>query len=257
MQRFVRTILISLVLGSASAAWAQQPAPTHSSISQIASGGGWKTTLTLLNLSSTASSVTVAFQGDEGLPLALRLVVTQEGASLLEVSSEVTRVVPALAVLRIELDAPATSETVTGWADVVSFGTFSGFAIFRQRGQDGRDSEGTAPLEGRGLSGLILPFDNSEGFSTGLAIVNPGADRVPLVAVVRDESGLVLGQYGVPMIARGHTAFVVGERLPASMGRRGSIELQHSGSGTVTGLGLRFSAFGSFTSVPVVPVAAR
>jgi hypothetical protein len=257
MQRFVRTVLISLVFGSGSAAWAQQPTPIHSSISQIASGGGWKTTLTLLNLSSTANSVTVAFQGDDGMPLVLPLVITQEGASQPRVSSEVTRVVPALATLLIESEAPATSETLTGWADVVSLRPFAGFAIFRQRAPDGRDSEGTAPLEGTSLPGLILPYDNSEGSSTGVAMVNTSAGRVLLVAVVREENGLVLGQYGVPLIARGHTAFVVGERLPASKGRRGSIEFQNSGSGTVTGLGLRFSASGSFTSIPVVPVPAR
>ena len=77
---------------------------------------------------------------------------------------------------------------------MVSFGSFAGYAIFRQRGPDGRDSEGTAALESNGLSGLILPFDNSNGFSRGIAIVNTGADRVPLVAVVRDQSGIVLGR---------------------------------------------------------------
>jgi len=231
--------------------------PVHSSISQIASGGGWKTTLTLLNLLSTASSVTVTFQDDNGQPLVLPLVTTVGGVSQSEMASAVTRSVPALATLLIEADALATSATVTGWADIASLKPFAGFAIFRQRGQDGRDSEGTAPLEGTGLPGLILPYDNSGGFSTGIAVVNTGTDRANLIAVVRDENGLVLGQYGVPMIARGHTTFVAGERLPASQGRRGSIELQQSGTGTVTGLGLRFSASGSFTSVPAVPMAAH
>lgn len=257
MQPFVRTILICLVLGSASSVCAQQPEPRHSSISQIAVGGGWKTTLTLLNLSSSASSVTITFQGDDGLPLQLPVVVEPEGASPPLLSSEVTRIVPSLATLQIELDASPPSETVTGWADVVSFGAFAGFAIFRQRGQDGRESEGTSPLENTNRPGLILPFDNSEGFATGVALVNPGTDRVSLRALVRDETGLTLGQFGVPLIARGHTAFVVAERLPDSTGRRGTIEFQHSGSGKIAGLGLRFSPTGSFTSVPAVPLAAR
>jgi len=257
MRRFVKLVLTLLAFDCVSATWAQQPTPSHSSISQIASGGGWKSTLTLLNLSSTSSAVTVTFQGDNGLPLALPLVITQGASSAAEVSSEITRVVPALATLLIESEAPATSETITGWADVVSLGYFTGFAIFRQRGPNGRDSEGTAPLESTGRSGLILPFDNSDGFSTGIAIVNTGVDRVSLVAVVRDQNGIVLGQYGVPIIARGHTAFVAGERLPASIGRRGSIEFQQSGNAPVSGLGLRFSATGSFTSIPAVPIAAR
>ncbi|MEO8593209.1 MAG: hypothetical protein ABI759_07805 [Candidatus Solibacter sp.] len=257
MQRFANVLLTAIGLVAVSAAPAQQPVPVHSSISQIASGGAWKTTLTLLNLSSTSSSVTVTFQGDNGLPLTLPLRITQSGSSSAEVSSEITRIVPALATLLIESEAPATSETITGWADVASLGFFAGFAIFRQRGPDGRDSEGTAPLESTGLSGLILPFDNSDGFSTGIAIVNAAEARASLVAVVRDENGIVLGQYGVPMIARGHSAFVVGERLPASIGRRGSIEFQQSGNGTVSGLGLRFSATGSFTSVPAVRMGSR
>ncbi len=179
--------------GSAPAAWAQQPEPGHSSISQIAVGGGWKTTLTLLNLSSTATSVTITFQSDDGLPLPFPLVVKGEEASPPLIASEVSRVVPAFATLQIEMEASPPAQTVTGWADVVRFGAFAGFAIFRQRGQDGRDSEGTAPLEVTSPPGLLLPFDNSEGFATGIALVNPGADRLPLVALVRDETGLILG----------------------------------------------------------------
>ena len=40
MRRFVKTVLTLLAFGSVSATWAQQPTPSHSSISQIASGGG-------------------------------------------------------------------------------------------------------------------------------------------------------------------------------------------------------------------------
>jgi len=162
-----------------------------------------------------------------------------------------------MAVLLIESEGSATLDTATGWADVASLRAFAGFAIFRQRGQDGRDSEGTAPLEGTGQPGLILPFDNSNGFATGIAMVNTAADRASLVAVARDENGLVLGQFGLPLIAGGHTAFVLGERLATSQGRRGSIEFHQSAGGAVTGLGLRFSPSGSFTSVPGVPIGAR
>jgi len=261
MHRSAWTILIPLVFGFTSTAWAQQRLPDHRTISHVASGGGWKTVMTLVNLSSAAASVTVTFQDDTGLALTLPLVVTQAGASQSQVASEVTRVIAGLATLRIESEAPAASATLTGWADVISLGSFAGFAIFRQRGSDGRDSEGTAPLESTNVAALMVPYDNSDGFSTGIAIVNTGSARVSLVAIVRDEEGIVLGQYGVPMIARSHTAFVVGDRLPASVGRRGNIEVQFIGNtvatSTLTAIGLRFSPAGTFTSVPVVPVAVR
>jgi hypothetical protein len=257
MHRFVRAAIIPLIFGFASGGRAQQVPPTHSTISQIASGGGWKTALTLLNLSTAANTVTVTFQDDNGQPMALPLSITQAGTSQTLAASEITRVIAAGSSLRIESEAPAASDTLTGWTDVISSRAYAGFAIFRQRGPDGRDSEGTAPLEGTTLPGLVVPFDNSDGFSTGVALVNTGADRANVVALVRDESGLILGQFGVQLISRGHAAFVVADRLAASKGNRGTIEFQHAGTGTLTGLGLRFSAAGSFTSVPAVPIAAR
>ncbi len=81
MHRFARTAFLFLVPVFASAGWAQQVPPTHSTISQIASGGGWKTALTLLNLSTAANSVTVTFQDDNGQPLVLPLAITVAGTS--------------------------------------------------------------------------------------------------------------------------------------------------------------------------------
>ncbi len=117
--------------------------------------------------------------------------------------------IPAGSSLRIESEAPANRRwTLTGWADVISSRAYAGFAIFRQRGPDGRDSEGTAPLEGTTLPGLVVPFDNSDGFSTGVAIVNTGADRATVVALgSARRAELILGQFGAAVnFWRGHAA---------------------------------------------------
>ena len=74
---------LTAVLLSIAAAWSQQPRPPRvvSSISQIAAGGGWNTTLTLLNPVALSTSVTVSFLGSTGTPLNMVVIVSQAGRS--------------------------------------------------------------------------------------------------------------------------------------------------------------------------------
>jgi hypothetical protein len=159
------------------------PTMISSSASQFASGGGWKTTLTLVNLSPTQNSVRLGFRGADGRPLTLPVVITQQGASQPAVS--VDRTIEPGATLVVESEAPASVATLVGWAEVTSSGPLAGFAIFRQRGPDGRDSEGTAPVESSRASSLVLPFDNTGGFSTGVALVNVTTDAVVIKSTRR------------------------------------------------------------------------
>ena len=159
----------------------------NASAAQVVSGGGWKTTLTVVNLSPAQNSVKVNFRGDDGHPLTLPLVVTQQGIS--QSTMAVDRTLEPGATLLIESEAPASSATVVGWAEVVSSGLVSGFGIFRQRGQDGRDAEGTARLESSKASSLVLPFDNTAGFATGVALVNLTKEAITVNATIRDDNG--------------------------------------------------------------------
>jgi len=227
------------------------PTIVSSSTSQIASGGGWKTTLTLINLLTTQNSVHVVFRGDDGGPLILPLVVTRQGAPQSALVSSLDRTLDPGATLLIESEAPVSSATLVGWAEVTSSGPVSGFAIFRQRGQDGRDSEGTAPVESARTSDLVLPFDNTTGFVTGVALVNLTASAVIVNATIRDDSGAQIGLQAVALPPMGHTSFAAVDRFSVTSGRRGIIEFQNTAGGAVTGLGLRFGPSGSFTSVPV------
>jgi hypothetical protein len=228
------------------------PATVSSSASQIASGGGWKTTLTIVNVSSTQNSVRVAFRGDDGSPLTLPLVVTQQGNPQAASAASVDRTLAPDATLLVESEAPASSPTLVGWAEMISSGPAAGFAIFRQRSQDGRDAEGTAPLESSRTSSLILPFDNTTGFATGVALVNSTNQSAIVNATIRDDNGAQIGLQAVALPAMGHTSFAVVDRFSMTSGRRGIIEFQNTAGGAITGLGLRFSPFGSFTSVPIV-----
>lgn len=227
------------------------PTIVSSSVSQIASGGGWKTTLTVVNLLPAQNTVGLRFRGDDGGPLALPLIITQQGISQPAMASSVDRTIEPGAQLLIESEAPSASATLVGWVEVISSGPVAGFAIFRQRGQNGRDSEGTAPLETSRSSSLMLPFDSTTGFSTGVALVNSTNQAVIVTATIRDDSGAQIGLQAVALPAMGHTSFAVTDRFSTTSGRRGIIEFQNTAGGAIAGLGLRFSSFGSFTSVPV------
>jgi hypothetical protein len=202
-----------------------------------------------MNLSSVQNPVSVAFRGDDGRSLTLPFVVTQQGTSQGASASSVERTVQPGATLLIESEAPA-SATVAGWAEVTSSGPVAGFAIFRQRAPDDRDSEGTSPLESGGTASLLLPFDNSAGFVTGVALVNATSDAVIVTATIRDDNGAQIGLQAVALPAMGHASFAVADRFSVTSGRRGIIEFRNTAGGAVTGLGLRFSPFGSFTSIP-------
>ena len=225
------------------------PTSVTTSASQIAVGGAWKTSLTLMNLSSAQNPIKVAFRGDDGRSLTLPLAVTQQGSTQAATASSVERTVPPGATLLIESEAPS-SATVVGWADVISSGPVAGFAIFRQRGPDGRDSEGTSPFESGGTASVLLPYDNTAGFVTGVALVNGTGDAVIVTATIRDDNGAQIGLQAVALPAMGHTSFEVADRFSVTSGRRGIIEFRNTAGGAVTGLGLRFSPFGSFTSIP-------
>jgi hypothetical protein len=233
--------------------WAQQvPPPSHGYVSQLASGGGWKTTLTLFNPTSGQVEVSVLFRADDGSPLSLPLVVTQGGAQLTRTSSEVGRTIQPLATLRIESEAPAGSSVLTGWADVISRTPIAGSAIFSQQGQDGRSVEAVVPLDYSTLTSVVAPFDNRAGAATGVALVNPTDSPVNLIVRSRNENGIELDQSRLLLPPRGHTAFVIAERFPSIAGLQGTIEFLNPAAPQLTGLGLRFNTTGGFTSIPVL-----
>lgn len=219
-------------------------------IAQLATGGGWKTSLNLVNVQAAPAQVRVIFNGQDGLALELPYVVTQGSQSITLIGSAIERTMPANSSLLIELDAQV-SATVVGWAEVRSTLPVSGYAIFRQRGGDGRDSEGTSPLETRAQAGVLVPFDNLTGYSTGVAIVNLAAAQSNVTAIWRDETGTEIGRDTFNVAGNGHTAFSLPERYPALSGRRGVVEFISSQTAGLAALGLRFNPTLSFTSVPV------
>lgn len=221
------------------------------SLAHIAAGGGWTTVITIVNTSASPVALTVALHADDGSAISLPVTMTQQGITQTTTASSINAALnPNTTVLISTGDQLA--QTVVGWADVLSSGPVGGFAIFRSTPNTGSPSEGTVPLQTQTPVALVLPYDNTAGFVMGVALANLSASSATITATMWDDSGILLGSQGITVAGSGHTSFVLPTQLPLTSGKRGIVRFQSSGTGGLTGLGLRFSPFGTFTSVPTI-----
>jgi hypothetical protein len=205
--------------------------------------------ITLVNNSSKALPVTVALHGDDGSALSLPVTTTQQDVSQKNSTSSVSATINPYATLLISTGDQVAS-TIIGWADVLSTGSLGGYAIFRSTPQTGSPSEGTVPLQSQFPSTVTLPYDNTAGFVMGVALANLSASFASVTVTMWDDSGNQLGTQFTTIAGNGHTAFVLPNQFPLMAGKRGIVRFQ--AAGVITGLGLRFSPFGTFTSVPTM-----
>jgi len=224
------------------------PDPVPYILSQIVDGSGWKTTFILANLDSVPAHFTLRFWSDRGDPLPL-LSLAAIGNQL----SEFSNTIPVGGVQFIETAGSAT-ELSQGWAELISSNRMGGAGIFRQQVSGRPDFEASVPLATAVNATLSMPFDNTNGFVTGVALVNTDT-RVAgkIEARVRDESGVEIFVTLLDLPARGHLAFATSDLLKASAGHPGVIDFRQFGSSTdpptMAILGLRFNPSGAFASV--------
>jgi hypothetical protein len=218
-------------------------------LSHIAAGGGWTTVISLINPGSTPISVTVNLKNDNGSALSLPLTTTLQGSTQPRNTPTVTATLNPSATLLISIGNQIANTTV-GWVDVASSGPVAGFAIFRTS-TNNLASEGTVPLQTQFTPKLVLPFDNTAGFVTGVALANLTTTGA-VTATTYDPNGTLLGTQSIGVPANGHASFVLPDTIPQTAGKSGIVVFQGSGGNGLSGLGLRFSSVGTFTSVPTI-----
>lgn len=225
------------------AAPAAASGPITSSIPQIADAADWKTTIVLANPGTQPVPFSLSFRQAGGAPLKLPLL----GAGP---QSEYADTVPAGGV-RILHTAGTSSPLAQGSAEVVSRGPLTGVAVFRQRSPAGLDSEGALAIAPAAATRVLLPFNNTGGFQTAVALVNEyPAPSAPLALVLRGEDGRFLGSAPISLDTGSRHAFRIADLFPAARDRRGTLEI--SGPG-FSAFALRFNPAGSFTAIaPIV-----
>ena len=216
---------------------------------QIAIGGGWDTTITLINIGASPVATRLRFWDNNGAPLPLTIVA---GISPPVTAPSFDQTISPDASTVLALQTQSAS-TVVGWAelDAQPAATIGGFALFRYR-DSAASSEGTSPLTTSTSVTLVAPYDNM-GYVTGLALANQ-SDSVPasLFLKILDSNGAILGTDSILLVPKGHASFAIPSRYPITSGQRGIIEVSNQSNGVISGIGLRFSSTGSFTSLPAL-----
>ena len=216
-------------------------------IAHIAFGGGWTTTLTIVNLWTSPSTIQVTFYDDNGIPLSVN-TNTAQGVTPIYRSTLAVR-----ASQRVLLTGDSTIRS--GWAEVSydwSNAVVGISAVFRQSIEGRPDFEAVSPVT-TPFNAIRVPFDETGFFSTGLAICNPAATAETYQLTARDEQGnkLNAAPITITLQSKGHTAFALVGNLdlkPFVQNQKGVLDIVAVGSKPMGVLGLRFSPTFSFTS---------
>ncbi|MGJ5818728.1 hypothetical protein [Paludibaculum fermentans] len=212
-------------------------------IPQVADGGGWSTTIVLSNKTTASQSVNLRFNRD-----------TTNGATeawtpaFLESVSLPTFNLAAGSTMF--LHTPGTAAAVTqGWGELDAGPGVVGYAIFTLTTNSAQD--GTAPAV-TAATRILVPFDNSSGLVTAVAMANPNASAESIQVNIKTSDGATSTGVLPQMPASGHMAFVLPDLFPETSGKRGLAEF-YTTSGSFSTIALRFNPRQAFASAPVYP----
>ena len=204
-------------------------------LAHFAAGGGWTMAITVSNPTSAAESVEV-LPFDESA----NYISSANGVSATQTQGGVTSAwnIGSVLILQgkqsITLTLTGGTSTVVGSVAVSATGAVTGYGVFHWAGSPGASpSDGTVRLQTEPAHSITLPYDNSTGYVTGVALAtqlitfNPVQSMFPgtvaIKAVVLDDQGNQLDVLTFTLKAGGHTSFVMPTASPASSGRRGVV----------------------------------
>lgn len=226
-------------------------------LAQVAAGSGWDTTIYLVSTSTVINGVKVQFKDDTGNPLTLAVTTQQQGIVQSVSGTTFTFILNPATTVVLHTAASANAPLQTGWADVSTTGGIGAYAIFKQTLPNGVVAVGTSPLQTQFGSSIVMPFDNTAGNTTTMALVSVSNMPLTVTATEWDENGVQLGTQTLNLVIGAHMAFAIPTQFPATAGKRGEVRFDNNTNSDGLGaLGLSFtSATGnSFTSVPpIVP----
>lgn len=220
----------------------------YDTIPHVVDGASWKTTITLVNLDTATRKYKLVFYGDDGAPKAFSFVGRGSGSSF---SGEIPR--GGIAVF----ETLGSSSTLnSGWAATDGIGTdyeVGMSAVFSSVGIPGRpDFEATVPASNGIEYDGILPFDNTRGFVTSAAVLNPSRfSSYTMPVAIYDETGALLKNDTLTIQPGRKIAFETPARWAETAGKRGTIQFGGSLASWAV-LGFRFNPGGAFTTVNVM-----
>jgi hypothetical protein len=210
------------------------------SIPQILDGAGWTTGFVIENVDQVPVNFTFQFFGDNGSPLAFRILNGTPGvlSGTLNPGATFFAQSPGIA-----------SALEQGWAEVTSTGRIAVTGTFALQTPGTRGQEAAVQGTSSGSS-IFMPFDNTRGNATAIGIANSNAS-VPLTVTLTflTQAG-VSSSATISLPPKAHSAFVLPTAYPALAGVSGSINFTASTPDiAVTGLRFAPTVIGAVTSL--------
>ena len=210
-------------------------------LTHAADGFSFKTTVLLTNAGAAPAPYTLRFNDDHGNVPSTRFEL--EAGSL-------TGTIPAGGSVTIRT-AGLGNQTVNGWAELTAPASVGGSVIYSQKTALPSIQEGTATIVASGSSHFFMPFDNTAGAITGVAVTDPGANAANISVTIRYSEGGPNETVSYPQLAsRNHQAFVLASQFPNTANRSGVAEF--SSDAAVSVVEFRFNSTGAFTSFGIV-----
>jgi sugar lactone lactonase YvrE len=226
------------------------------SMAQLASGGLWNTTITLVNTGATSAEMVLNFFDDNGNPLQLPLIFPQTSVTAPLLASTLDQTIAAGAELVIQTAGTSGQATVEGWGQLLTNGNIGGSAVFAFTTST-VTQEAVVPLETTSASAFVLPFNYTGGYATGVALANLSNQAVSVPVVLRDATGASLGTVAsIPLAAHAHTSFMLATNYPAVAGKYGAMELDTPAGAQISALGIRAAPDNAITTIPVLAEGA-
>jgi len=210
----------------------------------VVDGGGWQSTIVLTNMSSNSASATLVFHKETGggntgpWNPPIQEVISTSGLSMVGGST-----------LYLHTTGKATDPLSQGWAELNADAGVTGYVVFTIRVPGHQDQEGTAPAA-TASNRILVPYDDSNGYITGIAVSNPSGTAQTLSVGFRTTTGGVAVNTLPAIPPGGHTSFVLSQQFPVIAGHEGLAEF-YSASGNISMIALRFNPTSSFTAAPV------
>jgi len=220
------------------------------SMPHLAAGGGWQTTFTFVNKGSAAASARPSFFASNGYPQSLLFNLPRQVSptgSILGWSLDQPIVPNASFVL--QATRPPDGSFVEGSAELAAAGSVDGFAIFHYNPSQ---QEAVVPLETRNANSYLLPFDNTNSLTTGMALENTMVTPVAVPVTVRDDAGTVLAAFVLQLDSFGHTSFVLSTQYAVTANHRGTVEFDSPTGARISVLGIRYTPPGTLTTIPAM-----
>jgi hypothetical protein len=206
-------------------------------LAHAADGKTFKTTVLLTNTATQPAPYLLQFDDAQGNapspPVALEL-------------GSLTGTIPAEGSVTIRT---AGTGPFVGWAELTAPPCVGGSVIYSQPHLT-TIQEGTATIVSTGTQHFFLPFDNTSGAVTAMALTNSGASAASLTVTVRYSDGTMETPSFPSLASRNHESFTIPGQFPNASNRSGVVEFVSSSP--VYAVAFRFNPTGAFTAFEIV-----